>query len=671
MTAPRFEILRRDPVAGGACFGDAGAYERLAGRVHFAIDPAAPAQQGVFDIALAPRDADGLVRFDADVWLLQPVDPARANRRLFFDLLNRGNKRAIQFFNDGQPSNDPLTTAEAGNGFLMRRGYTLCAIAWQGDVLPGDGRMTLRLPVARQADAAPVTGRIRVEFIVDRPGIACLPLSGKQATHSYPAVSLDTAQAMLVRRRYPDSPAEPIAPDAWAFALLQGGGRAPGAGDISGAEQGLVPSATHITLHAGFRPGWIYQLTYTARDPLLLDLGFVAVRDGVGALRDGGGGVLRAPIEKAYCWGRSQSGRAIRDILHRGFNADASGRRVFDGMLPHISGAGKTTMNRFTNLVIAASRQYEDHLNPADRFPFSYAPSTDHLTGRRDAILKRPETDPLVIHTQSASEYWQRRGSLVHTDTQGNDLPQPETVRLYSWVGSQHWADPLLKAPSRGNTEHLPNVVATSAFFRATLDLLDGWASHGRAPPPSRVPNRADGTLVPYAEWRSRFPAIPGAALPQSPNLLRLIDYGPEFDRGREIAEPPVLHDDLAYAVLVPRCDADGNDEGGLRAPMVQAPLGTYTGWNIRIRGHGAGCLHDFVGSYLPLADTPEERLRTGDPRPSILERYGTRDAYASAIRMAAERLASEGFLLAEDVERADAAARDWGRPRHDVRLGD
>src|SRR5258707_14548236 len=98
-------------------------------------------------------------------------------------------------------------------------------------------------------------------------------------------------------------------------------------------------------------------------------------------------------------------------------------------------GAGGMWMTcRLANVADPAGQQYEDHFNPADRFPFSYAASTDHRTGKHDAILKRPATDPLVIHTQTATEYWQRRGSLVHTDTRGNDLEQPETVRVYAWT---------------------------------------------------------------------------------------------------------------------------------------------------------------------------------------------------------------------------------------------
>ncbi|WP_267214278.1 alpha/beta hydrolase domain-containing protein [Chelatococcus asaccharovorans] len=671
------EIIRRRPFADGHAFGEAGAetraYECIDARAHVAIDPQDPAYAWMIDIGLAERGGDGLVHVSTDLWILKPVALERGNGAAMVEFVNRGNKRALQFYNDGPASNAPQNLADAGNGFLMRRGYTVISAAWQGDVLPGDGRLVARLPVARHPDG-PVTGRVRAEFIVETRGVTSLPLSAKAGTRPLPAASLDTGEAVLQRRRYPWSEAKALPADAWQFARVEGGGRG-GQGDISGAEQGIVASDSHLYIPAGFEPGWIYELLYTARDPLVLDLGYAAMRDLVSFLKqtEGGANLLRAdgaPPLRFYGWGRSQTGRGIRDFIHRGFNADAQGRKVFDGMLTHIAGGGRTTMNRFTNLVVAASRQYEDWLNPSDRFPFSYAMSTDHLTGAVDGILKRPETDPLVIHTQTASEYWYRRGSLVHTDTEGNDLPQPETVRVYFWASSQHWADPLATPPvQRGVCQNAQNIVATSAFFRATLEAMDAWVRDGQAPPPSAVPRRDDGTLVTMDAWRGQFPAIPGVALPARPNELPLVDYGPDFEAGAAIVEPPVVSTTQHYAVLVPAVDADGNDRAGLRAPMVAAPLGTYTGWNLRIPGHGTGALHDFSGSYIPLPETREEREVTGDPRPSILERYGTPAGYVAAIRAAAGALAERRFLLAEDVERAAEAARDWGRARHIVYL--
>jgi Alpha/beta hydrolase domain len=669
-----FTITERRSFAAGVAFGDVGPYERLSGRVHFAVDPLAPAQRDVVDLDKAARDSRGLVHCEADCTILKPVDLARGNRRVFYDYGNRGHKRALQFFNDAQHSNDPLTAAHAGNGFFMRRGYCVVWVAWEGDMLPGDGRMVLDVPVARNADGSPITGTIRVEYLVDAPGCSSFPLSGRTAAHSFATVSLDTRQAKLTKRRYPYDPPIEFSSDAWCFARIESGS----GGETGTPERAIIPSATDIYLPEGFQPGWIYELLYTAQDPKVMGLGHVVVRDAISFLKyDRSDANPLRGVEKAYAWGRSQTGRCLRDFVYRGFNADAQGRRVFDGVLPHVAGAGRKWLNhRFASPIVSGGQQYEDHLNIADSFPFSYAWSRDHLTGREDAILKRPESDPLVMHTQTSTEYWVRRGSLAHTDTQGNDLPQPDGVRVYLWSSSQHFADPVAKAPTRGIGQNFSNVVSTSMLFRAVLDAMDRWATDGTPPSASRIPTRADGTLVDIAEWRSRFPAVPGVATPRTPNPLPLLDFGPDAERGI-LREPPVLvpggnapgAPGKTYTVLVPAVDRDGNDIPGVRAPMVAVPLGTYTGWNLRARGFGHGMQLRFEGSYVPFAETVVERGATGDPRPAILERYLDKAAYVAAIVVAARALVAQGLMLEEDVERCAAAAANWGRPRHVVTL--
>jgi hypothetical protein len=664
------DIRERGVFADGDDFGGTGPYERLRGRAHFAVDPAAPAQADVVDIDKAPVNGEGLVEFSAEFFIFRPADPARGNRRLFFDWGNRGNLRALQYFNDAPHSNDPITAAHAGNGFLFRRGYSLIWAAWQGDLLPGDGRITMDLPVATD-NGAPITGPVRQEFIPVTPTV-CFPLSGRMDTRSHPAASRDMALARLTRRRYPDSERIPIPAEAWSFAQatrgLDGSGQVKARG---GGALAILPSDEFIYMPGGFQPGWIYELVYTGRDPLVMGLGHVAVRDLVSHLKyEKGDANPMAGTEKAYGFGRSQTGRCIRDFLYRGFNADSAGRRVFDGLMPHVAGAGKMWLNhRFANAVSMAGQQYEDHDNIADSFPFAYGETTDHLTGRTDAILKRPDSDPLVLHTQSATEYWQRRASLVHTDTRGNDLEPPANARVYFWASSQHTSDPVGVVPAKGVCENYGNVVAASPVFRALLDALDAWATNGTPPPDSRIPRRGDGTAVTYAEWRAQFPAIPGLRLTMGPAELSLLDFGPDADRGILSVQPPYIVAKHAYAVLVPAVDADGNDVAGIQVPMVQAPLGTYTGWNLRGQGLGSGANYEFSGSYVPFMDTAEEREFTGDPRPSVEERYGTAEGYVAAIVAAARRLVDEGFLLEEDVERAAAEARDWGRPRHLVRL--
>ena len=662
----QLEICDRRPFAGGARFGGSGAYERIAARAHHRVDPLASPQLGVTDIGLAPRDADGLVGFSADVFILQPADPALGNRRLLFDWGNRGNKRALQYFCDAEHSNNPETAAHAGNGFLFRRGYTIVFGAWQGDLLPGEGRMLLDLPVARHDDG-PVTGLVRTEFIADEPGVTCLPLSGCGTTRSHPALSLDTARARLTMRPYADAPRQSVPVGAWSFARLETGGGLDGLGP----DWGVAPSDSHIFLPGGFRPGWIYEVVYEGCDPLVMGLGHVAVRDLVSWLRyeEGAGNPLGA-IDRAYGYGRSQTGRAIRDFVWQGFNADARGRRVFDGLMPHVSGAGGKWLNqRFANAVVSGGQQHEDHYAPADRFPSAYSSCADPYGGGHDAILKRPDTDPLILHTQTATEYWQRRGSLVHTDCEGNDLAEPEGVRIYHWAGTQHTADPNQREPRRAICEHWLNIAQTSMLFRAMLDALDRWAEDGTPPPPSRYPRIADGTLVPYETWRRQFPSIPGGTVPQAPNKMPALNFGPRSRDGFLETEPPEVLAEEGYPVLVPSVDADGNEIAGVRAPMIAAPIGTFAGWNIRRRGVAGGAMHEFSGSYIPFPDTPEERTATGDPRPSLLERYGDAAGYLQAVEAAAQALIEEGFMLEEDLPRVRGRAQDWSRPLSDVRL--
>jgi len=661
----------RRPFADGISFGDTGPYERLTGRVLFVINPEAPSQYDIVDIDLAPRDPQGQVRFEADFMLLRPIEGG--NGRLFFDYGNRGNKRVLQYFNDAVHSNAPLTEAHAGNGFLMRRGYAIAWLAWEGDILPGDGRLTMDLPIATN-DGKPITGRVRTEIIPDAQTVTTMPLSGRIAAHSYPIA--DNPDAVLTRRRYPYDPPQTIPQSEWSFAQLVSGSAA----ESVGTETGLIPSTNFIHYPSGFRPGWIYELVYTAKDPKLMGLGHLAVRDFVSFLKyDRTMANPLAGLQKAYAWGRSQTGRCLRDFVYRGYNADSENRKVFDGVMPHVAGAGRKWLNhRFASPIVSGGQQYEDHFNIADSFPFSYAVSTDHLTGKEDAILKRPDTDPLVFHTQSATEYWVRRGSLVHTDTMGNDLAQPDTVRVYFWSSSQHGADPLRKSPTKGIGQNYSNTVATSMLFRAMMDAMDAWATDGTTPPDSAIPLRSDGTLVDYATWAEQFPRIPGVTPLSEPNALPLLDFGPDVDKGI-LQEPPRVvpgRNDpggpgLRYTVLVPSVDVDGNDVAGVRAPMVQAPLGTYTGWNPRAKGHGHGAQWRFEGSYIPFPDTESERLMTVDPRMSIQQRYGTVDHYITAIRKAAKTLAAQGLLLEEDIERCAQAAENWCPTRHIVDLDD
>ncbi len=672
--AVRLEITRREPFAGGRRFGDVGAYELIGGRFTLAVDPKDAGNPRIVDLELAPRDGDGRVGCGGDFTILRPADLARGNRTIFYDVVNRGNKYCLGYFNDAPQRNrlgtqdDRGSDDDGGNGYLMRRGYTVVWSAWQGDILPVDDRVTFEAPVAREGDG-PITGPVRSELLVADDGIDTLPLSGNLYTASYPTTSLDTRTATLTRRHREEDLREPLAADAWQFARR----------DESGA---LVPSREHIHLPGGFAPSLLYELIYQGRDPKVMGLGLLAVRDLVNVLRSRPQDDAGAPNpvwpastegaatpQRAYAWGVSQCGRFLREFVYRGYNVagfrdDSAAPRVFDGVISHVAGAGRVATNYRFAQPGRYPRRHEDHLYPADSFPFAYAETTDPASGRRDAILKRPTTDPLIFHTQSASEYWNRGGSLAHSDpASGDDLAEPDNLRLYLFSGLEHGAgrtSPRLP----GRVAYPPNDVRAAPIGRALLDALDGWVREGEEPPASRIPRRGDGSAIAVEEGPGAFPTIPGVVPPDRAYGVSPIDRGPRFESAGLIEiEPPHEDSGRAYPLLLPAVDADGNDIPGIRLPEIAAPLATFTGWNVWRDREDAPPLHVVDGSSFAFPLTPAAHERTGDPRLSVAERYRTQEDYAAAVAAACRELVEARLMLEEDAECYLARARETVLP--------
>lgn len=635
------------------------------------MDPQSPRYRGVVDIDHAPRRADGLVEFSTDFFMLKPIDLERGNGRLIYEVNNRGTKLLLQFLNDAVQDENPSAVEHAGNEFLMRRGYTLVWSGWQGDILPLEGRLSMRLPVATN-NGEPITGVVRTEFapgyegtgyaleqsFEDREGIFSIPLSGNAYTQGYETASLDTTAASLTYREYETDPRLPVAPADWSFARLDEDG-------------GVVESATDCLLPSGFRRGWIYELLYTAKNPAVMGLGFTGVRDLVDWLRHDGTDSDGVPnplrefwpgIEKAYSWGCSQSARFLREFVYRGFNEDRSGKAVFDGVCPFVAGAGRVSLNYRFAQPGRYPRQHFDHLFPSDQFPFAYSVIDDPLTGQTDGILKRPESDPFVLHTQASSEYWQRRGSLVHTDVMGEDLADHEKSRVYLFASAEHAPDPL-QGPRDGLARYPTNPLDVGSLLRAMQDNLDDWVSRGISPPESRVPRRGDGTALAGVEVLASFPAIPDVSTPKGPNRLFVQDHGQGFENGLLLLEPPVEDHAREYVVLVPSVDADGNEAPGIRGPDLMVPVATYTGWNLRRVGEADESMCAVYGSYLPFPADETEREANKDPRESRESRYPTSRAYVEALHQAADSLVEQRLLLREDALRFIAQAGDLSDP--------
>jgi hypothetical protein len=646
------EILSREPFAEGMAFGDVGPYEKIVAVAHFAVAPDHRRNEPIVDLSLARRGAGGKVEFKADVCILQPKDPARGNHAILYDVNNRGNKLALGFFNRGGGGNDPSKKADAGDGWLFRRGYTVVWSGWIGELLPGNNRLLLRPPIATDK-GRPIRGLVRYEVVTDTP-VPSAPLSRRDGHGSYPPTERGEKEGVLTWRLHESDERVVIPRPQWSLERVP----------IPKVEHGVQGTLGQIRLRVsgGLRPGYIYELVCEAEGPIVQGLGFAAVRDLVSFLRhdDGKDNPLRADgkqvIQRAYGFGVSQSGRFLRHFLYLGFNADVAGRKVFDGVMPHVAGGGLGFFNHRFAQPTRHNGQQEEHLYPGDMFPFTYGDSTDPYQDRSDGILHRLAAEdskllPRVMHTQSAAEYWHRSGSLVHTDPLGKeDAKLPDNVRIYTFGGTQH--GPAANPPGRGIADNLHNPADYRPCLRALLDALDAWVKDGAEPPPSVYPRIADGTLVGWRQKESGFPALPGVRYPEVIQCPRALDYGPDFrTRGIITIDPPELLG--RYVVRVPRSDRDGNDLGTLLVPEVAVPLATYTGWNLRRRDAGAeGMLVSLTGSIIPFPQTRAQREGSGDPRLSLEERYGSYEAYRKQFTAACEDLVHRRYLLKEDADR-------------------
>jgi Alpha/beta hydrolase domain len=647
----RIAIKRREPFAKGYEFPITGAYEKLVGKIYGEVDPKNRLNKVIVNLDKAPRNRRGKVEYWSDFCILKPLDMARGNGKIFYDAPNRGGKRIVAFLNDAPQSNDPSTIEDAGNGFLMRQGYTIVWCGWQGDLTPQKDWLVMGVPVA-SINGKELTRRVRTEIVVEEKGIQSQPLSGDERVKSYAAASLKKSLATLTVRKKGYGQRNSIEESQWEFAACKEDGRTD--------KKTIRRSAQDLYLRSGFKPAHIYEFIYPAKNPFVLGLGFAVVRDLVSFLRNeiknsaGQPNPLVSankilPIRYAYGWGRSQSGRFLRDFVYHGFNEDESRRKVFDAIAPHVAGGGRLFLNYEFARPVTSSQQHTNQLEP-ELFPHAYNILKDAQTARRDGILKRPKTDPYVFHTQTSTEYWQKRACLAHTDGKGRDVSPPDKVRIYVIASAQH-NSPFGSEAVKEDTQQRVNPLPAGDVLRALMVALDLWVTQGVSPPPSQYPRVGDGTLVRPDRKSTSFPKIPGVRYQGLHNRQLFLDYGSHINRGRMDIHPRQI-DNGAYTILVPKVDRDGNDLAGIRLPVVQVPIGTYTGWNLQPRWLAEDELSGLLGSFIPFAKAKAERSKLRDPRLSLKERYKNHNEYFRKVSRAARILVDQRYLLPDDAER-------------------
>jgi hypothetical protein len=610
----------------------ASAYEKIVGTIHFAIDPNDPANQEIVGLDKAPRNSSGKVEFSADLYILQPREAARSNGVALIDVVNRGRKTTLNGFSRGGTL-DPATEADLGDGFLTRQGYTLVWVGWQFDVQRANNLMGIDAPRAMG-----VTTTVRAEFTPNdrNPDVTVTDLVG------YPVLGDGSDASLTVR----DGPYRKPQEIPRARFQLKG---------------------TVVSMPGGFEPGRTYQISYRTQDPAIAGVGLAAFRDTASWLKYDPSPAAQPRFTIAF--GSSQSGRFLRTFLYQGFNTDEKGRRVFDGVIVHIAGAARLSINE------EGATPNSLAMYSATAFPFSDTVQKDPVTGKMDGLLEKARARghaPKVFHTNSSVEYWGggRAAALTHVllEPFGRDEQLPRNVRSYLFAGTQH--SPGQFPPRKTAAQQLrDNPVQYWWSMRALLVAMTRWVIDDVEPPPNRYPMDDDpragyvfdvgtglggsatswgpvNTLLPalFFARSELFPKIPGVQVPE--------------------IEPPGRDRRPERRLLVSRVDSDGNEMAGIRLPDISVPVATYTGWNLRSKEAGATKeLVALIGSSIPFAPTKAQRMALGDPRRSVEERYDSKDDYLRRVRKAADDLVKDRYLLADDVAPIVARAGevwDW-----------
>jgi hypothetical protein len=620
---------------------DGSGYEVLRGRAFGTLDPAAPGNAIITDLQFAPRNAQGQVEYVTTFSLAKPVDMTKASGVLWYELVNRGG---------------PLRTFDA----MAPHGHVTLLNGWQGDIAPSATNFTVQVPVARNADGSPITGTVLARLADLPANTASRPLAMLANAIPYDAASLDTRQARLITKASEKRSGETagvteVPASDWAFA------------DCTTTPFPGTPHPRMICVKGGFDPKLLYEVSYRAKDPLVLGIGLAAMRD-VNSFfryeaRDDSG--TTNPVAGAMKWaighGTSQSGNALKTFLLQGFNQDEAGRIVFDGANPHIAGR-LTGVNVRFGLPSGSGTLYE----PGGEGVLWWTPYRDAARGRAEASLldrcRASNTCPKIFETFGAAEFNARLMTVALTGTDAKaDLPLPADVRRYYFPGTTHGGD------DEGGFVHAPVVIGACVLpknpnpekeqMAALAQALVQWVTRGTEPPASSYPRLADRQLAANTAQAMGWPAIPRVPGPDGMAVgLMEYDYGSQL-RANDFTGvlgqwPPAIRQTVP--ALMPKLDADGNEAAGLPSVQHQAPLGTYTGWNVTKGGffQGQPCGGGLTGGYVPFARTRAERVAAGDPRPSLEERYGTQQGYVCTVRKAAAREVTRRLLLPGDAQR-------------------
>jgi hypothetical protein len=629
------------PTASGQSFGAAGQYERLFGRAYGELNPNDPHNEIITDIKLAPRNSRGMVEYNMTFSLVKPIDMSKSNGVVFYSVVNRGNGAAT-------PNEDGRVSIVAG---------------WQGDITPTANNQTMQLPVAKNADGS----RIKGPFVTrwrNVSGSTQTIIIPRGETTRYPTTSMDTKNFTLNMISSEtmegfQSGVTRVPPEDWAFA------------DCRTVPFPGTPDTTRLCLRNGFDSTKLYELFYEVYDPLVAGIGLAATRDISSFLKYeaqddfGNANPVAGRMKWGLIEGTSQSGTFVKLLIMLGFNLDEKNRIVWEGANPNIA-ARVTDLNRRFSLPGGLVELRDLAHEGADW----YMPWPDAARGRPTwGVLSRclaTSSCPKIVETFGSTEIYGLRHSFVLVGTDAaQDLPIGPDHRRYYMASSTHGGGPGGFASVTGAQAGclLPaNVAPTAPMRTAILKGLVDWVTKGIEPPPSVYPTLANQTLVKNTSIAMGAPVIPGTPPPDGLEFPLLnYDVGAGFnylDQSGVAQKVPTVIQVLPQ--VVPSVDRDGNEVAGLKSPLLQNPLGTYLGYNTFAGGFQKGqtCIQNApAGGYVAFAETKEARIATNDPRPSLEERYGTRENWLEGVRAAANEMVAQRYLLKADADAMIAQA--------------
>jgi hypothetical protein len=650
ITAPakvtRVEITSRADVLNGQSFGDAGAYERITGRVYIRLEITDPHNSRIVDLANAinlrkdvpTQKAEDFkvfwptAEFSADFVAIQPKDPSKGNGSMILESPNRGHSAILRIVDGG----DWNAERDAGDAWLLRKGFTFVSLGWQWDAADG---FKLYAPTAKEKGKT-ITGLLRGDLMLSKT-LEEIPLGhftgGRIGGTEYPVANPDDPKNVLTVRDWREAPRTTIPREQWKFAHTVDGK--------------LQPSNRFIHLNGGFQPGKLYEYVYVVADPVVAGGSFAMFRDFASYAKHDPKAIT--PAQRVYGEGISQNGRFLRDLLYQGFNADEENRIALDGILAHVAGAGRGSFNYRFAQPSRDAQPTSSVFFPTDVFPFTDQFETDPLTGKTDGLLDlatQQSVVPKIFFSNTSYEYWGRVAALIHVTPDGlHDAEISPNVRIYHFTGLQHFSGYFPPQKGKGDLDgqQPESPLPIRYFWRAMIVNMDAWVRKGTAPPESSYPKIADGTLIPFEKYNP--PAIPGLHRPHEANAAYRIDFGPNWRRDGILSlQPPNVAE--KFPVLVPAIDADGNERDGVRLPEISVPLASYLSWNLRDPSIGAPTERvPFELSFVPFPRTEADRRQSRDPRRSIADRYDDHDEYIARFANALDKLIQQRWILPED----------------------